>query len=60
MIKCQENIAKITANLTVGNEEFIKLFGTKRIIHVSNMDQAFDKVVKQFKNFMQYNVMNFF
>ena len=60
MIKCQENIAKITAKLTVGNEEFIKLFGTKRIIHVNNMDQAFDKVVKQFKNFMQYNAMNFF
>ena len=41
-------------------EKFEKLFGTKRVIHVNNMDQAFDKVVKQFKNFMQYNAMNFF
>ena len=40
--------------------EFKKLFGEKRMIYVKNMDKAFDTVVKQFKNFMQYNVMNFF
>jgi len=42
------------------NKTFEKLFGKKRIIHVKNMNKAFDTVVKQFKNFMQYNVMNFF
>ena len=42
------------------NYEFKKIFGEKRIIYVENMNKAFDKVVKQFKNFMQYNAMNFF
>jgi hypothetical protein len=42
------------------SKEFKKLFGSKRMIYVKNMNKAFDTVVKQFKNFMQYNVMNFF
>ena len=42
------------------SKEFKKLFGSKRMIYVKNMNKAFDIVVKQFKNFMQYNVMNFF
>jgi hypothetical protein len=42
------------------SEEFKKLFGAKRMIYVANMNKAFDTVVKQFKNFMRYNVMNFF
>ena len=42
------------------SKEFKKLFGEKRMIYVKNMNKAFDTVVKQFKNFMQYNAMNFF
>jgi hypothetical protein len=56
----RERISKLNDELTVGVKEFIKLFGAKRVIHVNDMDQAFVKVVKQFKNFMQYNAMNFF
>ena len=66
--KSLEKVLQITPNVLffiVANEEygsiyFNKLFGQKRIIYVNNMNKAFDKVVKQFKNFMQYNVMNFF
>ena len=41
-------------------EEFIKIFGMKRIIHVNDMDEAFFKVTKQFKKFLQNNSTNFF
>ena len=66
--KSLEKVLQITPNVLffiVANEEyggsyFNKLFGQKRIIYVNNMNKAFDKVVKQFKNFMQYNAMNFF
>ena len=41
-------------------DEFINLFGERKIIHVKNMDNAFDNVVKQFKKFVQYHSMNLF
>ena len=41
-------------------EEFIKIFGMKRLIHVNEMDEAFFKVTKQFKKFLQNNSTNFF
>ena len=41
-------------------EEFIKIFGAKRIIRVNDMDEAFIQVTKQFKKFLQNNVTNFF
>ena len=41
-------------------DEFINLFGERKIIHVKNMDNAFDNVVKQFKKFIQYHSMNLF
>jgi uncharacterized protein YegL len=65
--KSLQKVLRITPNVLciVVNEgnisyEFKKLFGEKRMIYVKNMNKAFDTVVKQFKNFMQYNVMNFF
>ena len=41
-------------------DEFINLFGERKIIHVKNMDNAFDNVVKQFKKFIHYHSMNLF
>jgi len=41
-------------------EEFIKIFGMKRLIHVNEMDEAFFKITKQFKKFLQNNSTNFF
>ena len=58
--KYNDILTKMIIGQNNGFKEFTKIFGTKRIIHVNDMDQAFDKVVKQFKNFMQYNAMNFF
>ena len=58
--KYNETFSKIVDEENEGINNFTKLFGSKRIIYVNNMDQAFVKVVKQFKNFIQYNAMNFF
>ncbi len=58
--KFNDDCIKIDNELTEGISGLKNLFGAKRIIYVHDMDQAFDKVIKQFKNFMQYNAMNFF
>ena len=58
--KYNETFSKIVDAENEGTKTFTKLFGSKRIIYVNDMDQAFVKVVKQFKNFIQYNAMNFF
>ena len=58
--KYNETFSKIVDAENEGIKTFTKLFRSKRIIYVNDMDQAFDKVVKQFKNFIQYNAMNFF
>ena len=43
-----------------GREEFVKIFGAKRLIYVNDMDEAFFKVTKQFRKFLQKNSTNFF
>jgi len=60
VLRITPNILCIVVREDNISKEFKKLFGAKRMIYVANMNKAFDTVVKQFKNFMQYNVMNFF
>ena len=66
--KSLQRVLQITPNVlcfivnkdNLGILGFNNLFGEKRIIHVKNMNKAFDNVVKQFKKFIQSHSMNYF